>query len=275
MQFIQPARCGVISSALLLALASMGCNGHAVGSNGASATTAREERGAPIGLGTELVAHNEWGASVPLRVDGMVPEPADPDGDVFLYELSVHDAARGWVRYCEPDPDGKTYAIPLQGTWDASRRHILNDEITFACTNGALAKCVRWGYKPWKSVNGVSLAPYHQACLRMTTADYCDKAQPHTRNGTPINIWDRLGIQKREILPGMVFEAAWSSRGAVYLKKPRYGEPLEELVAECPDRLRGHTQLDVPDLDEEAIIARWPEALIFTESLVRTERSAD
>jgi hypothetical protein len=41
--------------------------------------------------------------------------------------------------------------------------------------------------------------------------------------------------------------------------------------AECPDRLHGHTQLDAPDLDEEAAAARWPEALIFTESYLRTD----
>ena len=73
-----------------------------------------------------------------------------------------------------------------------------SDEITFACTNGALAKCVRWGYKPWKTVNGVSLADYHQACVHMTPADYCGDGKAHTRDGTLIDIWDRLGVQKRE-----------------------------------------------------------------------------
>ena len=165
-------------------------------------------------------------------------------------------------------PEGKTLAIPLQGSWDASRTHVANDEITFACTNGALAKCVRWGYKPWKTVNGVSLADYHQACVHMTGADYCGDGKSHTRDGTPIDLWDNLGVQKRDPSLGLAFEAAWSTRGAVYLQKPRYGETLQSLVAACPGHLRGHTALDAPNLDQAAIMARWPEALIFTESRV-------
>jgi hypothetical protein len=246
----------VLSFALVLAAAGLGC-------------TARS--GASIGEGTVLTGRDEAGAAVTLRVDDVSHDPRDPDGDVFLYQLSVRDAAGAWQRYCAPDREGHTLAIPLQGSWDASRNHVASEAITFACTNGALAKCVRWGYKPWKTVNGVSLADHHQACVHMTPADYCGTGRPHTREGTRIDMWDRLGVQKREHEPGQVLEAAWSPRGAVYLQKPRFGETLESLVAECPDRLGGHTRLDAPGLDEQAIAARWPEALIFTESQVQTE----
>jgi hypothetical protein len=191
--------------------------------------------------------------------------------DVFLYQLSVRDPAGAFQPYCLPDREGRTLALPLQGSWDASRNHVASGAMTFACTNGALAKCVRWGYKPWKTVGGVSLADYHQACVHMTPADYCGAGRPHTRDGTRIDVWDRLGIQERAPEPGMVFEAAWSPRGAVYLHKPRFGEALESLVAECPDRLDGHTRLDAPGLDEQAIAARWPEALLFTESAARSD----
>jgi hypothetical protein len=43
------------------------------------------------------------------------------------------------------------------------------------------------------------------------------------------------------------------------------------VVSACPDRLRGHTALDAPGLDEQAIAARWPEALLFTESRAQAE----
>jgi hypothetical protein len=230
-----------------------------------------ERSGAPIGQGTVLSARDEAGTAVTLRVEDVARDPKDADGDVFLYQLSVRDAAGAWHPYCLPDREGRTLAIPLEGSWDASRNHVASSAITFACTNGALAKCVRWGYKPWKTSGGVSLGDYHQACVHLTPADYCGTGRPHTRDGTKIGVWDHLGIQKREPEPGLVFEAAWSPRGAVYLKKPRFGETLESLVAECPDRLRGHTALDAPGLDEAAITARWPEALIFTESRVQTE----
>ena len=233
----------------------------------AGAFTGCAQRGpSPIGPGAVLTARDEQGASVTLRVEAVERDAKDADGNVFLYQLSVRDAAGAWGPYCAPDREGRTVAIPLQGSWDASRTHRESDEITFACINGALGKCVRWGYKPWKVVNGVSLADYHQACVHMTGADYCGDGRAHTRDGTFIDIYDNLGIQKRDPSLGLALEAAWSPRGAVYLKKPRLGETLESIAASCPDRLKGRTPLDAPGLDEQAIAARWPEALLFTES---------
>jgi hypothetical protein len=221
--------------------------------------------------GSVLVARDEGGASVTLRVDGIMRDPQDAYGDLFLYELSVRDAAGNHQPFCLPDREGHRLAVPLQGSWDISRNHVADDQITFACTGGAIGKCVRWGYKPWKTVNGVSLADYHQACVHLVPADYCGDGVGHTRNGTPVNVWDRLGIQKRDGVPGMVFEAAYSTHGAVYLNKPRYGETLQSLVAACPDRLRGRTPLDAPGVTAQEAEARWPEALMFTESNVLTE----
>lgn len=240
----------------LLALASLGC---------------APSSGAPIRPGTVFVARDEHGVAVTLRVDDVARDVGDANGDVYLYQLSRRDPVGNWGDYCVPDREGKQLAIPLQGSWDAARTHVESGAITFACTSGALAKCVRWGYKPWKSFNGVSLADYHQACVRMTPADYCGDGTPHTRDGTTIGFWDRLGVRGRAAVPGMVFEAAWSPRGAAYLRKPRFGEHIADLAAACPDRLRGRTYLDTPNLDDRAIAQRWPEALIFTESFVQTE----
>jgi hypothetical protein len=242
--------------ALFLAAVSLGC---------------ASRSGTPVAAGAVLEARDELGNAVTLRVDDVQQDTSDADGDVYLYQLSVRNDAGAWQPYCLPDREGKTLAIPLQGTWDAHRTHAATDAITFACTNGALGKCVRWGYKPWKTVNGVSLADYHQACVHVVAADYCGTGEPHTRDGTKIDVWDRLGIQKRETEPGMVFEAAWSPKGAAYLHKPRYAEPIPSLVAGCPDRLAGRTVLDA-DVGHEAAAERWPEALLFTESFVQTER---
>ncbi len=142
---------------------------------------------------------------------------------------------------------------------------------TFACLKSPLAKCVRWGYKPWKTVDGVSLRDYHLACVRMTRADYCGDGRHHTREGTFIEIYDRLGVLKREERPGVAFEAAWGPNGAVFVNKPRYGEGPGALVGECPDRLRDRTSLDAPGLDKDAVLARWPEALLFNDSKIIAE----
>jgi hypothetical protein len=195
---------------------------------------------------------------------------ADPEGDVYLYSLSYRDPADGaYKTYCLPDREGKTFAIPLSGYWDPARAYVAQaNVITFACANSPLAKCVRWGYKPWKTVNGTSLRDHHLACVRMTRADYCGDGRPHTREGTLIDMYDRVGVQKRTDEPAMVFEAAWGPGGAVYLSRPRLGEPLEKIVALCPDRLAGRTSLDAPRLDREAVLSRWPEALLWNDSRV-------
>ncbi|MEP7124017.1 MAG: ADYC domain-containing protein [Byssovorax sp.] len=232
-----------------------------------------ERAGAEVGPGTVLSAVTEDGAPVTLRVDAVEVDSADAEGDVVLYTVSSLDPADGAYKpYCLPDAHGKRYAIPLSGSWDASRRHLASaGVITFACASGTLAKCVRQGYKPWKTVNGASLADYHQACVHMMSADYCGDGGAHTREGTAIDVWDRQGLQWRGTAPEMVLEAAWSPEGAVYVSKARYGQTLESLVSECPDRLRGHTALDTPGLDEAAIRARFPRALLFNASPVRTD----
>jgi hypothetical protein len=256
-----------LSLAALVAASSLGCavNRAAPAADGPAALT-------PLGPGGIISARDEEGAPVTLRVESVEKDANDADGDVFLYQLSIRNPAGGWQPYCFPDPQGRTVAIPLQGSWDASRTHVENEEITFACTNGALGKCVRWGYKPWKTFHGVSLAPYHQACVHMTGADYCGNGQAHTRDGTLIDLYDNLGIQKRDASLALPFEAAWSPSGAVYLSKPRYGETIESIVSSCPGRLQGHTAVEAPHLDEQAIQQRWPEALIFNESRVLTEK---
>lgn len=234
----------------------------------------RERPDVPIGPGMVLSARDEQGAAITLRIDAVEKDERDLEGDVSLYTASVREADGSWRPFCLPDREGKTHAIPLQGTWNAQRAHVPSEElITFACTNGAIAKCVRYGYKPWKSAYGISLADYHQACVHLIPADYCGDGQAHTRNGTTIDLYDRLGIQKRERGSTLAFEAAWSPRGAVYLSKPRYGgETLEELSAACPERLRGRTPLDGPSLDPAAAFERFPDALILTESATTTER---
>ena len=226
-----------------------------------------------VGQGEVMAARDENGAEVTLRIDSVEKDAKDAEGDIHLYAVSYRDPAdSSWKPYCLPDRDGRALAIPLSGFWNQTRDHVQADDVvTFACTNSPLAKCVRWGYKPWKTVGGVSLRDHHLACVRMTRADYCGDGRPHTREGTMIELYDRIGIQKREAERGMVFEAAWGPHGAVYVNRTRYAQSLDELVAECPERLRGRTRLDAPGLDDQAVAARWREALLFNESRVSVE----
>ncbi len=215
----------------------------------------------PARAGDELDARDEEGRTLHFRIDGVEKDAQDKGGDVSLYELSFLDPATGqWAKYCVPDIEGRSRAIPVKGSWDARATYVpgSEDKTTFACTSGAIGKCVRFGYKPWKN-----LLAQHQACIRMVRADYCGDGRPHTKNGTKIDIWDREGIQVREAeRPGHpeVFEAAWGPDGAEHLAIPRWSDDLAEIVAECPERLRDHSGGGKTLAEIEAA---HPRALVF------------
>lgn len=176
---------------------------------------------------------------VPLRIDAVETDPRNPDGAIMLYTMSTRDAATGaWRNICEPDIEGRRMGFPLAGTWTQDGRHLPSDTaFSITCTGGAQAKCVRFGYRPWeKSADGTSLWDHHQACTRMIRADYCGDGVGHTRNGTPIVIYDRKGIQPDEAAPGMSFEAAWGAGGALCVSHTRIQDVLtmEGLARICP-----------------------------------------
>ncbi len=206
---------------------------------------------AGVERGTVLAARDEAGREVELRIDDV-----QHDADVSHYAVSVREAD-GWCPYCRSG--AVTVVVP--GAWDV-RGDYVDDPLltTFACIDGAIGKCVRLGYAPWASFAGVSLREHHLACIRMLRADYCGDGSANTEDGTPIEIWDPLGVVRRgRVDRRTAFEAAWSRDGAVALDAPRHGE-LAEVVARCPERFAGRI---VPGLEPAEIAARFPEALVF------------
>jgi hypothetical protein len=210
-----------------------------------SAPDGRVLTGAQL-VGAVLSVADAQGRRQSIRIDAVEPDPADPDHDIQLYSLSVQDPSDGsWSTLCEPGPDGVDKAFPLSGRWTEDGRHLPDDHaFALICTGGAVGKCVRWGYKPWRNAaNGESLWDYHQACVRMVRADYGGDGIGHTRDDTPVDIFDRLGLLKPAPDPqGLSFEAAWGPNGAICIRKPRLREivTLAELERTYP-RLRGRT----------------------------------
>jgi hypothetical protein len=182
-------------------------------------------------VGLELAVADEAGNTAEFRIEGTQIDPND--SEIRLYDVSIRDKQTGeWRRFCKPGPDGIAMAFPLAGTWTPSGRH--EDQPTFilTCTAGAIGKCVRFGYKPWKTTpEGVSLWAYHEACTRMVRADYCGDGRSWTKDGTPIDLYDRLAIQTEDHNDGMEFEAAWGVDGAHCVGRTRIPELL------TPDRL--------------------------------------
>jgi hypothetical protein len=227
----------------------------------------------PVGAGTTIDARTEDGELQHFRIDSVDRDPRDSDGDVRLYGVSVLGPdAMTWQRYCHPDVEGRSAAIPVAGSWGAQGDpQPATDIITFACTSGAIGKCIRFGYKPWKTHQGISLQPYHAACVRMVRADYCGDGRPHTVDGTWIDIWDGLGIRRRDERDGHpeVFEAAWSPSGAAYLNIPRWSDDVADVIKDCPERFRDRTSRD-RSLAPSDIQVQFPEALIFDARYVRS-----
>jgi hypothetical protein len=188
------------------------------------------------------------GHTAPRRIfiQSVKLDPMDSDHEILLYHLlAVDPTTHHQEELCGLNADGERWGFPLRGEWDVEGRHISDAGYTLTCADGAQGKCVRLGYKPWKTLaNGTRLDAYHQACIRLVRADYCG-GRGTTRNGMPIEIYDTAGVRaldpEADVAAGLRFEAAWSPAGAVCVAHTRVPEnmTLEQLAKECP-RLVGH-----------------------------------
>lgn len=199
-----------------------------------------------------------------VRLASIVADPDDPE--ILRHEFQIRGLDGTWKSACEPNVDGETWGIPVALAARPGHPGVAGD-FTLTCASGAVAKCIRYGYKPWaKGRNGEGLGPYHAACVHMIRADYCGNDQPHTKAGTFIKFEDDAVRWRRD--PGQVpdpefvFEAGWSEEGAVCLARVRWGElgAVGAVRASCP-RLR---DLDPDQCDEAS--ARAKGALILNRS---------
>jgi hypothetical protein len=205
-------------------------------------------------VGAEFAGTLAGGGAVTLRIDGVTAgsEPA-----VERYQVSLQEAGGPFQPLCADGNGAAAPAIPLTGWWDPSEgtprggAHVDDPgTFTFACEGYALAKCVELGYAPWRSVEECrspgdcesrSLAPFHEACTRLLRADYCGDGTTTTRDGTPVDLWDRYGLQ-RDDQPAWAFEAEWSPAGAVCVDQTRWatlpdGDDVRAYVLDhCPER---------------------------------------
>lgn len=148
-------------------------------------------------------------------------------------------------------------ATAVGGQWDYAQGHVgdgrkvieqgdprYDTHITFACTTGAIGKCVeKLHYKPWAlaareckvQCTGKWFPPrcvmtdcvqptqelLHEACVRMIRADYCGDGVSHTHDGIQIDVWDQSSINtetpySKDLSQGVPFghEAEWTPNGA-------------------------------------------------------------
>jgi len=192
-------------------------------------------------VGATLVGLDDTGGEIELRVDAVDVDPEVAAGDVLLYTILYRNSVTGaWESICDADADGVRKSIPIAGTWDDSGAHAASTTlITFGCTVGVLAKCTRWGYRPWV------YPEHHQACTRMARADYCGDGVSHTYDGTAIDVWDSIPIQSRTPGGGMLYEASWTTSGAYCVSKWRWDLDGVALLLECPWKIALPTLQDL------------------------------
>jgi len=183
------------------------------------------------------------GETMRVRIANVEQDARDPRGEVLLYDFRVIAPDGAEEPLCRPDPDGRRLGLPLAGVSDAAGilRAGAGNEFELVCTAGARGKCVRFGYAPWRAApDGRPMLDWYNACVRMMRGDYCGDGRPFTRDGTIIDISDRIGVQQSDDDPSFRFEAAWGPDGALCVAHPRIPEiiDLEGLARACP-RLAG------------------------------------
>jgi len=135
--------------------------------------------------------------------------------------------------------------------------------VTMTCESGAVATCMRWGYRPWGSGQDqtgqtASFADYHQACIHMKRASYCGDSQTYTLDGTPIFISDELSPPINSGSMALI-EALWTTTGATCVSNRRHPEflflgcPLP--LPNCPSDL-GSSYLLADGLVPAGVLAR-------------------
>ena len=191
--------------------------------------------------GATVLQHDPDGLTTETTITAVQSDPQD--AEILLYTLTAYDTTTGSQQnLCDPDPWGGQYATVVRGSWTFSGDHVnVATDLMFACTSGVVAKCARWGYKPWKTVNGRQLSDYHQACTRMARADYCGDGVTHTDDGTLIDLYDDLGIQVRSgisLTSPLIFDAAWTTAGAYCMTKDRWLKlsSLASVTLDCKSR---------------------------------------
>jgi hypothetical protein len=164
-----------------------------------------------------------------------MPQYSD-NSDVWLYrvESALASAPDQWLVACDEGNPDTAMGIFVNGQWSEDGTWH-PDGWTFSCPSGVISKCIRsWGYKPWKKLRSpvhgeVDLQPLHQACTRAARADYCGDGISHTRNGTPVDMFDVYGFNVPEGGPGFAAESSFGEHGALSVSFPRWptGTPTE------------------------------------------------
>jgi hypothetical protein len=203
------------------------------------------------------------------------PQDCRQNCDLWLYDITFPDWPNdaGVPRaICPP----RHAAMAFSGTWDDDGAFVSSTtEFTFGCTSGVIAKCTRWGYRPFGAASRLGdliptpMAPYHQACLRAASADYCGMRHSFTRNGTLIDIYDGAFVPSaRSLFPdvtAVAWEAKFNPHGGVFVDHMRYQELAHidgnDVSDVCPGRF---TRRGVPVRPDDILCPNGGDVCLFS-----------
>jgi hypothetical protein len=116
---------------------------------------------------------------------------ASSDGDVSYYSLRRHDPiTKKWT-----DPCDGTLAVPFVGTFTRTGVHEPTPgRLSFACDDGVGQKCAEWGYPAGSNPSIRKAWRAHETCTQAARADLCASGDSNTREETPIEIYDFVGV---------------------------------------------------------------------------------
>jgi hypothetical protein len=174
-----------------------------------------------------------------IRIDAVAPAAERPS--ILLHSFSLRGPTGAWAPLCDPDATGRRSGLPIAGSWSRDGRKFEKDAARWflTCSSGAQGKCVLWGYEPWgRGPQGEDLAPFYQACQFTVRANYDGRGEAHTRNGTPVDFADAIGIASFDTAtdPTFGFEAGWGPNGAVCVARTRWPDLLDRatLIESAP-----------------------------------------
>jgi len=183
--------------------------------------------------------------TVRVRIDAVERDPDAKVGVVWLHTFSPQGADGVWRNICNPGPDGRRQGFPIVGRvrpGDAALDPAEPGVFDITCTGGARGKCVRFGYGPWPNPrSAIPSYDLYNACIRMVRADYSGDGKGTTRDGQPIDLYDRFGIQRPTDDTTFAFEAGWTRDGAVCVRHVRVEENVRLEDLEALPALRGLT----------------------------------
>ncbi len=234
-----------------------------VESSGRFPATSKEFRGQAL-VGARLLSVPPGNTAHYLEVvdatnaaNVVIPESSsawDSSGNTWLYQVRhTSISSTPGAELCATDAGtgsdagtGWAWAVPVRGLYDADGgRQESTASFTLGCDTAVIAKCYRWGYKPWLDGSQAGkVTEAHWACTRMARADYCGIGYSFTKDGTKIRPWDEL---TPTIIPapdaggpGMSFEAAWKTNGPSCLSHWRWKSKTAEDCVELNEPIYGN-----------------------------------